>query len=372
MTFWAIAESSLNQLQAAAGQMIPAQFEVAAFDGYTVADGVARIAVRGVLTPTPDKWAAYFGGANTAYADLVLAIDAAQADPRVNRIEYAIDSPGGTIAGLFETVDAMGRVTKPTTAVVGNQAASAAYSLAAQADQIVATGRGSAVGSIGVVQRMAVSSDVVSITSRAAPNKAPDPATEEGRAVIQDQLDEYHALYAQTIADGRGVSVDKVNTEYGQGGIFLADSALKRGMIDAIATPQPAASGAKKGKQAMTLAELMAAYPDAYAAAVQVGIDQERDRVSAHLTMGEAAGAMETAVAAIQAGDQLTPTRVAEYHAAGMKRALLAARASESAAAPSTTVPPAESAPAAAEEGAMPAAVFAAAASALGVEVTNA
>jgi ClpP class serine protease len=347
--------------------MVPAQFELSAFSGYSITEGVARIPIVGVLTPTPDKWAAYFYGSNTAYSDLIPAIDAAQGDPRVTDVEYFIDSPGGTVAGLFETVDAMARVTKPSRAIVGGQAASAAYSLAAQADSIVATGRGSAFGSIGVVQRMAVNGDVVSITSRAAPNKAPDPATEEGRAVIQDQLDQYHALYAQSIADGRGVSVDKVNTEYGQGSVFLADSALKRGMIDAIATPQPAASGAKKGKKAMTLAELMAAYPDAYAAAVQVGVSQERDRTSAHLTMGEAAGAMETAVAAILAGDQLTPARVAEYHAAGMKRALLAARATESAAVPSTTTTPA--APAAAEEGAVPAAVFAAAANALGLEV---
>lgn len=71
----------------------------------------------------------------------------------------------------------------------------------------------------------------------------------------------------------------------------------------------------------MTLEELRAQHPEAYASAVQAGVTQERDRVCAHITMAEGAGSLELGVAAIRAGDMMTETRRAEYMAAAMNRA---------------------------------------------------
>ena len=70
----------------------------------------------------------------------------------------------------------------------------------------------------------------------------------------------------------------------------------------------------------MNLNELRAQHPDVYEAAVKAGVDQERDRVSAHLTMGEASGDMKTAVDAVKKGDGMTATLQAQYLAAGMNR----------------------------------------------------
>ena len=70
----------------------------------------------------------------------------------------------------------------------------------------------------------------------------------------------------------------------------------------------------------MELSKLKADHPEAYSAAVKVGIDQERDRVVAHVTMGESFGAMDTAVSAIKDGDAMTATLTAQYMAAGQNK----------------------------------------------------
>lgn len=102
----------------------------------------------------------------------------------------------------------------------------------------------------------------------------------------------------------------------------------------------------------MNEAELRAQHPELYASVLASGVAQERDRVGAHLTMGEASGDMPTAIAAINAGTGMTATLQAKYMAAGMSRADRSARQSDSDAAGGVVggaaPPPAAAAPAAA------------------------
>ncbi len=70
----------------------------------------------------------------------------------------------------------------------------------------------------------------------------------------------------------------------------------------------------------MDLKTLQAQHPDVYTAAGQQGVDQERVRVTAHLTMGEASGDNKTAFAAIKDGSEMTATLQATYMTAGMNR----------------------------------------------------
>ena len=76
----------------------------------------------------------------------------------------------------------------------------------------------------------------------------------------------------------------------------------------------------------MDLQILKAQHPAVYAAAVQEGTAQERDRVGAHLKMGEASGDMDTAISAVEDGSAMTATLQAKYMAAGMNRAAAQAR----------------------------------------------
>lgn len=297
----------------------------------SVAGSSAEVAIKGVITKAPSFLAMLFGGGNTTYPEIISALAEADSDPDIEDITLAIDSPGGHFDGLFDTLAAIQGTNKPVKAVVSNVGASAAYAIASQADEIVAANRATRVGSVGVVATFQVFENEVSITSTNAPKKRPDVTTEEGKAMVREELDAMHEIFVDAIAEGRDTSVDTVNAEFGQGATLLADEALKRGMIDAVAAPSlkvvestkttTARSGGNKPEiGSMDLKQLKAQHPDVYAAAVQDGVDQERDRVSAHLIMGEKSGAMETASAAIKDGSGMTATLQATYLTAGMNR----------------------------------------------------
>ncbi len=300
----------------------------------------AVVTVEGVLTRQPDIFAFLFGGGNAVYSDIVDALQAADEDPAVEAITMKVNSPGGQVAGLFEALDAIDDIEKPITAQVSSLAASAAFALVSKADKIIATNRAAAFGSVGIMATIPTpSGDYVTITSTEAPNKRPDVTTDEGVAAVRAELDELHALFVEAIAEGRGVSADQVNADYGRGGTLLADSALERGMIDAITTKTATAANGGKTQESrsMDLDTLKAQHPDVFQAAVEQGRKDERDRVTAHLTLGDKAGALDIAIKAINDGEQLTQALTAQYLSAGMNRSDVSARAEDAALAEAAT-----------------------------------
>lgn len=300
-------------------------------DVLTTAGNQAQVEVKGVLTKEVSFLARIFGGGNTTYGDISDAITRADADPSVSTINLNVDTPGGTFDGLFGLIATMQATKKPIIAHIDGMAASAGYAIVSQASKIIARDKSVRVGSIGVAASVRMPNDFSKeITSTDAPKKRPDVSTDEGVAMVREELDAMHDLFVDTIASGRGTSVAKVNDTYGQGACLLAESALKLGMIDAIgADAQMTTNAAPSGKpetKTMDLATLQAQHPATYAAAVKVGADAERDRVTAHATMGEASGDMATAMAAIKDGSAMTATLQATYLAAGMAKRDINAR----------------------------------------------
>jgi len=196
-----------------------------------VAGGTAEIRVEGVLTPGPSFIAWLFGGGNTSYDDIREALAVASADPSIKRAAFYIDSPGGRVDGLFETLEAIKSFSKPVT-VRAACACSAAYAIAAAAGKIEAVGPASEFGSIGVAVTLMQDDSLIDITSTEAPDKRPDISTPEGQAVVRRHLDAIHELFVEAIADGRGVKPKDVNADYGRGGVMLAREAKRAGLID--------------------------------------------------------------------------------------------------------------------------------------------
>lgn len=330
-----------------------------------IAGDVAEIRVEGVLTQKPDFFAYWYGGGNTTYEQIQQAFALAQADTGVKRVSLYVDSPGGEVSGLFDALAAIEAFSKPIS-VLASCACSAAYAIASVAGKIEGTNAAAQFGSIGVAATFWVFEEQVTITSTEAPDKRPDLSTEEGRAVVRKFLDDIHEVFAAAIAKGRETTVEKVNTEFGRGATLLAGEAKKRGLIDKIAKPAlravnvtETAIASEKGPQTeptqMNLETLKKDHPELFAAVVKEGVAQERDRVCAHLTMGEQSGDMKTAVAAIQSGDGMTQTLTAKYLAAGMNRADRSARQVETdtagAAVDGAAAPPAAAPAAAAAAG---------------------
>jgi ClpP class serine protease len=291
----------------------------------SIAGNTAEISIKGVLTQSPSFLAMLFGGGNTTYSDITSALAEAEQNPNVKDITFAIDSPGGSVDGLFDTLDIIKAAHKPITAVGKNMVASAAYALASQADKIVAANKATMFGSIGIMGTFRIDKSAVSIASTNAPKKNPDASTPEGVAMIREHLDAVHELFVEAIADGRDTTIDKINADFGQGGVLLAEAALSRGMIDSITktslqsvnntnqTKTVANGGDNLKVNSMDPAKLQAEHPDVFAAVVAIGVTQERDRVGAHLTMGKSSGDMETAVTACLDGTEMTGVMTATY-----------------------------------------------------------
>lgn len=357
---WLIDEHAGRELAAArrsgvgfsAEQRTSIEQSIVAMDGdprgMVRAGSTAEIFVEGVLTEKPDFFAMFFGGGNTLYPSIAKALAIAASDISIKDVVFRINSPGGTIAGLFETLGAIERFKADSgkrVSVVATSALSAAYAIAAVAGNISAATAASTFGSIGVAVDFTVwdGETNVSITNSASPDKRPDLTTEAGRAVMVEHLDALYDIFADAIARGRGVKAEDIGERFGRGRTFTAAEAKQRGMIDALPKSNtrpalravaidevtPESVGAHK-RTPMDLETLRAQHPDVFKAAAAEGCTVERDRVIAHLTMGAACGDMEIAHGAIKAGSVMTTTLQAEYMAAGMKRSQVGARQDDS------------------------------------------
>lgn len=276
----------------------------------STAGNVAQININGVLTDSPDVMAFLYMGGNTTYSQIKNALGEAMANPEVTEIQLNINSPGGSVLGLFDLMEYMGSIDKKMVASVRGMAASAAYGIASQADSIEATNAGAFFGSVGVLTTYKKDDDVVTITSTNAPNKVPDFETLDGLEAIRKELDAIHAQFVGMIAKGRGVTVDFVNTNFGRGSVLMSLEAESKMMIDCVrcsGTKIEVSNVSKElGAEELTLEQLKADHPELFAQAVQTGIDKERSRACAHLTLGEASGAHDVASKAIAEGKSVS------------------------------------------------------------------
>lgn len=111
---------------------------------------LAVIPISGALMRRPDPWEMAWGEAEDTDSIRAL-VDQVSADSDVAGILLDVDSPGGYLTGGPELADAVrsARARKPVVAWTGGMAASLAYWVASQANEVIAS-RSAAVGSIGV------------------------------------------------------------------------------------------------------------------------------------------------------------------------------------------------------------------------------
>jgi signal peptide peptidase SppA len=236
-----------------------ARIEVAYQLPLSIAGGVATIPISGVLLKTVPGWVRYWDIEATGYDEIRQMLALAVADPRVERIELRIDSPGGQVAGGMETADAIRAAdgVKPVTAVVEDLAASGAYWLATSARRIEA-GRNAEIGSIGVYMvyqdwsRMFESAGVKTIVIRSGEHKGMGvpgaPITEAQIAAEQEIVDQIAGHFVQQVAVGRRLTIDQVKP-LATGRVWLAPAALELGLIDAVGNggqPAPAPNGKRQ------------------------------------------------------------------------------------------------------------------------------
>ena len=218
-----------------------ASFDSAELDDapYTVADGVATIAVHGELVNRGSFMNSLSG--LTSYDALGQALNAAKADPSVRAILLDMDSPGGEAAGAMETAALVRSISKDKTvaAFVNSTAASAAYAIASGADHIVAL-PSATLGSIGVVllhldrsqamKERGVKPTLIHAGAYKVDGNPYAALPDEARSRLQARVDEIYGLFVSTVAAHR--SLDAADVRKTEAGVFLGESAVKAGLAD--------------------------------------------------------------------------------------------------------------------------------------------
>ncbi len=258
------------EIQARIGDSLAQREDVPRVQG----SGVAVIPIRGVIAHRMGGMNESSGGASAERIGAM--VRAAMADASVGTILLDVDSPGGTVPGISELAGELaemkGRGTKRIVAQVNSLAASAAYWLASQADEIVSIPSGTA-GSIGVfsvhqdlskaLEKEGIDVTLISAGKYKTAGNPFEPLSPDERAVMQARVDVAYAQFTKDVARGRGVSVTDVRTGYGEGRALSAADAKKAGLIDRIATMDSTISRLTgRSSTAGLRAELVLTHPD--------------------------------------------------------------------------------------------------------------
>jgi signal peptide peptidase SppA len=207
--------------------------------------GVAVLPIHGVIAPRMNALSEISGGATYEQASQALA--EVMANPEVSTIVLDIDSPGGSVMGATEFArEVMKARTKKTIIAQANyEMCSAAYWIGACATEIVAS-PSSMVGSIGVysihedlsaaLEQAGVKLTYLSAGKFKVDGNEAEALSDTARARLQAIVDGAYATFVGDVALGRGISVDKVQSRYGEGSVLNATEAKAAKMIDRIAT----------------------------------------------------------------------------------------------------------------------------------------
>ena len=341
---------------------------------YEVIDGVAVLAIDGVLAKRANMFMQISGGTSMELAarDLQAAVN----DNAVHSIILAIDSPGGTVDGTQTLANAVtnARASKPVVALASGTMASAAYWVGSAAQAIYVTDGTTLVGSIGVVAthrdmsgaeaQQGVKTTEVYAGQYKRIASAYEPLTKAGRQSIQDQVDYTYSLFVSAVATHRGVSEETVLKDMADGRVFMGQQAIDAGLVDGVSTlgdlvaqlnssrisgPSNRAGVAHSQKEVtMNREQFAAQHPELLQAVLAEGATAERSRIQA--VEGQAIAGHDALISTLKfdgkstAGDAAMAVLAAEKQS---RNAAASALANDAPKPLPTVTPPAVTAPAA-------------------------
>jgi len=209
---------------------------------------IARVPIFGAITRRDSFWSMFFGGGATVER-LSKTLREMGSDPDVSTVLLDVDSPGGTVAGIPELASEVRALAekKHVVALANSLMASAAYWVASQADEIIATPE-ALIGSIGVftvhqdfskmMEEAGVKISYISAGKYKTEGNPDEPLSDEAREHLQSLVDSAYGLFVCDVAQGRGVTAATVRADYGQGRTLTASAAKAAGLIDRVATAE--------------------------------------------------------------------------------------------------------------------------------------
>lgn len=208
---------------------------------------VAVLPIWGIIAPRAAAFESVSSPGGTGVDAFTQAFRAALADPAVGSILLEIDSPGGQVGQVPELAAEIraARGKKPIVALANGMAASAAYWLASQADEVVVTPSGK-VGSIGVylahedvsaaLEQEGVKVTLISAGKFKTEGNPFEPLSADALEAFQADVDAFYGMFVADVAKGRGVDVGAVSGGFGEGRMVMAHQAVASGLADRVAT----------------------------------------------------------------------------------------------------------------------------------------
>lgn len=254
-----------------------------ALDKITPAGGDAFVAVLplfGMLAQHVDDLE---GSGGTSTADYGRQLAQLVANPSVRTIVLEVHSPGGQVYGTQELSDHIFAARKSGTRIVSavnSEAASAALWIGTSPERVYVTPSGQ-MGSLGVVvmhrdysafeDRVGVKTTLLATPERKISGHPFAPLGDEAATELRDGIEKSYKRFVSAMARNRGVSEDRVRSDFGGGAMLRADEAVRAGLADEIATlrdvlaaevdrlrPRPPAGNARANARALALAEASA------------------------------------------------------------------------------------------------------------------
>lgn len=206
---------------------------------------VAVLPLYGLIMQRGDMLGGLSSARGTSIQQFTQQFRQALNDPAIKAIVIDVDSPGGTVSGCEELAAEIlaSRGKKPIIAVANCQMASAAFYIAAGADEIVAS-PSALVGSIGVyaalrdeseaLQQAGIKHTLVTYGENKAEGDPRVPVTAKAIGHLQQLVDAAGTMFDNHVAKARGVTAGAVRSAYGQGRMFDAAQAKQIGLVDRV------------------------------------------------------------------------------------------------------------------------------------------
>lgn len=207
--------------------------------------GVAVIPVSGVIAKRMGMMDDISGG--TSIERLRADFHAALGDPDIGHIVFDVNSPGGSVEGVFEFSEEIfnARGQKRMTTVANDLIASAAYAIGSACDEVVVT-PGALAGSIGVYlmhadvsamdRMLGIKTTLIKAGKYKAEGDPHQPLSAEAIAHKQEMVDDYYEMFVNAVARNRATTPDQVRNGYGEGRVLTAERAVAADLADRVAT----------------------------------------------------------------------------------------------------------------------------------------
>ncbi len=239
--FLAGLQAALEVGEITQGMLGPIVVESRAGDeNYQMAGSVAVVPISGMIFRSENVYTRWFGA--TAESLVQSTLTKLANDSNIAGILLYIDSPGGDAVGNAELSQQIYdlRSRKPVMAFGRGIVASAAYYIGSAASKLYLTPSTMA-GSIGsmVVHQQWKPEDVKFTVVTYGENKAStspyNELSDAGKSQLRQLVTAYGQQFENDVARNRGVSVDTVRSQFGQGMTFVGQEAVNRGLADGLA-----------------------------------------------------------------------------------------------------------------------------------------